>query len=136
MALVAIGASTARAIEEAGFPVAAVAERPTDEAIAQAVAGACAGRPSAVLASAARRSEPEEIRFVTSAPCRRTSLHDVHLACGARMVEFAGWHMPVQYAGVVDEHLAVRTRAGLFDVSHMGEVAVRGPRGRSRSCSA
>ncbi len=43
------------------------------------------------------------------------------------MVDFAGWHMPVQYIGVIDEHNAVRTRAGLFDVSHMGEVAVRGP---------
>jgi aminomethyltransferase len=43
------------------------------------------------------------------------------------MVDFFGWHMPVQYTGVIDEHLAVRTRAGLFDVSHMGEVAVRGP---------
>jgi aminomethyltransferase len=42
------------------------------------------------------------------------------------MVEFVGWHMPVQYTGVVDEHVAVRTRAGLFDVSHMGEIAVRG----------
>jgi len=44
------------------------------------------------------------------------------------MVEFAGWHMPVQYSGVIDEHLAVRTRAGIFDVSHMGEVEVRGPK--------
>ena len=43
------------------------------------------------------------------------------------MVEFAGWEMPVQYSGVIDEHLAVRTRAGLFDVSHMGEIEVRGP---------
>jgi aminomethyltransferase len=44
------------------------------------------------------------------------------------MVDFAGWHMPVQYQGVLDEHLAVRTRAGLFDVSHMGEVEVKGPK--------
>jgi aminomethyltransferase len=44
------------------------------------------------------------------------------------MVEFAGWEMPVEYSGIVDEHLAVRTRAGLFDVSHMGEIDVRGPR--------
>lgn len=43
------------------------------------------------------------------------------------MVPFAGWHMPVQYTGVMDEHVAVRTRAGLFDVSHMGEITVRGP---------
>src|SRR5262249_16262681 len=45
---------------------------------------------------------------------------------GARMVEFAGWDMPVQYTGVIDEHMAVRTRAGLFDVSHMGEVDIVG----------
>jgi aminomethyltransferase len=44
------------------------------------------------------------------------------------MVDFAGWEMPVEYSGIVDEHLAVRTRAGLFDVSHMGEIDVRGPR--------
>ncbi len=58
---------------------------------------------------------------------RPTPLHRVHEAAGARMVEFAGWHMPVQYTGVMDEHVAVRTRAGLFDVSHMGEITVRGP---------
>ena len=51
----------------------------------------------------------------------------MHVAAGARLVEFAGWEMPVQYSGVIDEHNAVRTRAGLFDVSHMGEAAVRGP---------
>jgi glycine cleavage system T protein (aminomethyltransferase) len=58
---------------------------------------------------------------------RRTPLHDAHRAAGARMVDFAGWEMPVQYSGIIDEHVAVRTRAGLFDVSHMGEVEVRGP---------
>src|SRR3990172_8100727 len=61
---------------------------------------------------------------------RRTSLYDTHVAAGARMVPFAGWEMPVQYSGIVDEHRAVRTRAGLFDVSHMGEVAVTGPGAR------
>ncbi len=59
---------------------------------------------------------------------KRTPLYDAHRALGARMVDFAGWQMPVQYSGVIDEHVAVRTRAGLFDVSHMGEVEVRGPR--------
>ena len=59
---------------------------------------------------------------------RRTPLHAAHLAAGGRMVAFAGWEMPVQYTGVVDEHNAVRERAGLFDVSHMGELSVRGPR--------
>jgi aminomethyltransferase len=58
---------------------------------------------------------------------RRTPLHDRHVAAGARLVPFAGWEMPVQYAGVREEHLAVRERAGVFDVSHMGEVETRGP---------
>lgn len=56
----------------------------------------------------------------------RTPLYDEHVAVGARMVEFAGWEMPVQYSGVIEEHRAVRNQAGLFDVSHMGEVRVRG----------
>ena len=59
---------------------------------------------------------------------RETPLHDWHVRQGGRMVDFAGWHMPVQYSGVVDEHHAVRRRAGLFDVSHMGEIRLRGPR--------
>src|SRR5258706_2763262 len=57
---------------------------------------------------------------------KRTPLYDCHLEAGAKMVDFAGWEMPVQYQGVIDEHRAVRTAAGLFDVSHMGEVRVRG----------
>lgn len=57
---------------------------------------------------------------------KRTPLHDRHLALGARMVPFSGWDMPVEYSGITDEHLAVRTRAGLFDVSHMGEVEIAG----------
>ncbi len=61
------------------------------------------------------------------ATVRKTPLHAAHVAAGARMVPFAGWEMPVQYTGVIDEHMAVRTRAGLFDVSHMGEVTVQGP---------
>jgi aminomethyltransferase len=56
----------------------------------------------------------------------RTPLHEAHVTAGARMVDFGGWHMPVQYTGVLDEHRVVRTRAGLFDVSHMGEARVRG----------
>src|SRR5712691_11070252 len=59
---------------------------------------------------------------------QRTPLHDRHLALGARMVPFAGWEMPVQYEGVIQEHKAVRTDAGVFDVSHMGEVEVEGPK--------
>jgi aminomethyltransferase len=57
---------------------------------------------------------------------KRTPLYSAHRRAGAKMVEFAGWEMPVQYTGVIDEHLAVRSRAGLFDVSHMGEIEVRG----------
>ncbi len=62
-----------------------------------------------------------------SAPLRRTPLYDCHVRAGARLVPFAGWEMPVQYEGVVKEHAAVRTAAGLFDVSHMGELELRGP---------
>ncbi len=61
------------------------------------------------------------------AALRRTPLYDEHLASGARMVPFAGWEMPVQYRGVKDEHLAVRSAAGVFDVSHMGEIETSGP---------
>jgi aminomethyltransferase len=58
----------------------------------------------------------------------RTPLFERHVALGARMVPFAGWEMPVQYEGVIPEHVAVRTDAGVFDVSHMGELEVEGPR--------
>jgi glycine cleavage system T protein (aminomethyltransferase) len=57
---------------------------------------------------------------------KKTTLHAAHRRAGAKMVEFAGWEMPVQYSGVIDEHMAVRQRAGLFDISHMGEVDVSG----------
>jgi aminomethyltransferase len=60
-------------------------------------------------------------------PLRVTPLNSVHRALGARMVDFGGWDMPVQYTGVIDEHRAVRTAVGLFDVSHMGEIEIRGP---------
>src|ERR1041385_1255651 len=58
---------------------------------------------------------------------KRTPLWAVHKQLGARLVEFGGWEMPVQYTSIVDEHLAVRAAAGLFDISHMGEVFVTGP---------
>ncbi|MCV2447153.1 glycine cleavage system aminomethyltransferase GcvT [Paracoccus sp. DMF] len=62
------------------------------------------------------------------AELQRTPLHDLHVALGARMVRFAGWEMPVQYPmGVLAEHLHTRAHAGLFDVSHMGQVILRGP---------
>lgn len=57
---------------------------------------------------------------------KRTSLYEEHLALGARMVPFAGWEMPVQYAGIIDEHNAVRSSAGVFDVGHMAEFRVFG----------
>jgi glycine cleavage system T protein (aminomethyltransferase) len=62
-----------------------------------------------------------------TAVLRRTSLHDRHAAAGAKLVPFAGWDMPVQYEGVRQEHHAVRTGAGVFDVSHMGQIITRGP---------
>ena len=65
--------------------------------------------------------------MATTQTLKRTPLYDRHREAGARLVEFAGWEMPVQYEGVIDEHRAVRTAAGLFDVSHMGEIAVSGP---------
>ena len=62
----------------------------------------------------------------TDQPLRRTSLYDEHKAAKGRLVPFAGWEMPVQYAGISEEHRAVRTAAGLFDVSHMGELLMSG----------
>src|SRR5215207_8360259 len=58
---------------------------------------------------------------------KRTPLHDRHVAAGAKLVPFAGWEMPVQYAGIKEEHLDVRNGAGIFDVSHMGEIETTGP---------
>ncbi len=58
---------------------------------------------------------------------KQTPLHDVHVALGARMVEFGGWEMPVQYSGILEEHAAVREAAGLFDIDHMGQIEVQGP---------
>ena len=66
-------------------------------------------------------TEPEDT------PLRRTALYDLHLELGARMVPFAGWEMPVQYDSVLEEHLAVRENAGLFDVTHMGVFQFEGP---------
>ncbi len=63
----------------------------------------------------------------TQTGVRKTPIHDQHEALGARMVPFAGWRMPVQYRGIIEEHMAVREQAGLFDVSHMGEARVYGP---------
>src|SRR5216110_276586 len=62
----------------------------------------------------------------TAAPLKKTPLNARHRASGAKMVAFSGWDMPVEYSGISQEHLAVRTRAGLFDVSHMGEIEIAG----------
>ena len=63
----------------------------------------------------------------TAAPLLKTPLNDVHRRSGAKMVDFGGWDMPVQYSGVLDEHHTVRKAVGLFDVSHMGEIEISGP---------
>jgi aminomethyltransferase len=60
-------------------------------------------------------------------PLRKTPLNVTHRSAHAKMVDFGGWDMPVEYSGLIAEHMAVRTRVGLFDVSHMGEIQLRGP---------
>jgi aminomethyltransferase len=62
---------------------------------------------------------------------RRTPLYALHRELGAKIIDFGGWEMPVQYSGILEEHRAVRERAGIFDVSHMGELEVRGPGAQS-----
>ena len=62
-----------------------------------------------------------------AANLKATPLNSVHRRMKAKMVDFGGWDMPVQYSGIIEEHNAVRTAVGLFDVSHMGEIEVRGP---------
>jgi aminomethyltransferase len=68
-------------------------------------------------------------REVAEPVIHETPLANRHEALGARMIEFAGWHMPVQYGSIIDEHRTVRERVGLFDLSHMGELLVDGPEG-------
>ncbi len=73
-------------------------------------------------------SQDQTTAAATARPAelKRTPLFDIHRELGARLVEFGGWEMPVQYSGIIEEHKAVRERAGLFDVSHMGEFLVQG----------
>jgi len=66
-------------------------------------------------------------RMSDTAELKRTPLFETHIAAKAKMVDFGGWNMPVQYSGIIEEHNAVRTGVGLFDVSHMGEIEVHGP---------
>src|SRR5579872_5815963 len=65
--------------------------------------------------------------MAAAAPLRATPLNSVHRALGAKLVDFGGWEMPLQYSGIIEEHQTVRTGVGLFDVSHMGEIEIRGP---------
>src|SRR5713226_8245024 len=58
---------------------------------------------------------------------KRTSLFSAHRRLGGKLIEFGGWEMPVQYTSITDEHLAVRRAAGIFDISHMGEILISGP---------
>jgi aminomethyltransferase len=82
--------------------------------------------PASLLSALISMSENPAVTS-TSAPPKRTSLYETHLAAKAKMVPFAGYSMPVQYAGIRVEHEAVRKAAGLFDVSHMGNAWVKGP---------
>ena len=66
----------------------------------------------------------DAIFYMANPEPKKTPLNEIHRQLGARMVDFAGWDMPVQYAGPIQEHLAVRTSAGIFDVSHMGELVL------------
>src|SRR3954463_1721279 len=77
-------------------------------------------RPPCPGASAMTRTPPRT-------PPRSTALDALHRSLGATMTDFAGWDMPLRYGSERDEHNAVRTRAGLFDLSHMGEITVTGP---------
>lgn len=65
--------------------------------------------------------------MTSAAELKKTPLFDVHSSLNAKLVDFGGWNMPVQYSGILQEHNAVRTAAGVFDVSHMGEIEIRGP---------
>src|SRR3954469_2177401 len=66
------------------------------------------------------------MEHVAAASLKKTPLNARHRALGARMVPFGGWDMPVEYSGITAEHIAVRERAGLFDVSHMGQIEIAG----------
>src|SRR5580704_10402173 len=74
-----------------------------------------------------RGNEKPSVNTSAAVELRKTALNSVHRRLGAKMVNFGGWDMPLEYSGIIAEHKAVRTRAGLFDVSHMGELEIRGP---------
>src|ERR1700675_1786472 len=74
-----------------------------------------------------RFNEKSSVNTSPTLELRKTALNSVHRRLGAKMVNFGGWDMPLEYSGIIAEHQAVRTRAGLFDVRHMGEVEICGP---------
>src|SRR3989454_8568413 len=121
-------ATVARAAELPGRPARRRALDPDGAARGDAerdrgvVHGARDGR--AALTLAPRRWSTESL---VDTPLQRTPLYEAHVKAGARMVPFGGWEMPVQYAGIIEEHRAVRNAVGLFDVSHMGEFELTGP---------
>src|SRR4051794_41864547 len=85
-------------------------------------------RPGATGSAEAAGNVRRRVADASSQTLKRTPLHDRHVAASARLIPFAGWEMPVQYAdGIRAEHLAVRTNAGVFDVSHMGQIETTGP---------
>jgi aminomethyltransferase len=73
------------------------------------------------------KESPVSAGSVSASALRKTALNSVHRQLGAKMVDFGGWDMPVEYSGITAEHMAVRTAVGLFDVSHMGDIQFRGP---------
>jgi aminomethyltransferase len=80
-----------------------------------------------MLVSFSRHDEKSSVTTPASVELRKTALNATHRRMGAKMVNFGGWDMPLEYSGILSEHDAVRRSAGLFDVSHMGEIEVRGP---------
>ncbi|MBI2553254.1 MAG: glycine cleavage system aminomethyltransferase GcvT [Candidatus Rokubacteria bacterium] len=85
------------------------------------------GRSCTPVSLSRSASRPCPWRTALAEALKRTPLYGVHVRAGARMVPFGGWEMPVQYAGIVEEHRTVRSAVGLFDVSHMGEFEIAGP---------
>src|SRR3954464_10776881 len=84
---------------------------------------------SRIPGAAARRCENcsrLRVRGLSLSGMKRTPLFAAHQKLGGKLIEFGGWEMPVQYTSITDEHLAVRSAAGLFDISHMGEVSITG----------
>src|SRR5271169_6537401 len=84
-------------------------------------------KPRVLVSFARELFENHSVTTPATAELRKTALNSTHRRMGAKMVNFGGWDMPVEYSGIIAEHMAVRTQAGLFDVSHMGELEIRGP---------